>query len=139
MIKTTDTEFDYVNYIVKYDREYGNGQSFKKDTFNPVDGQIVPILFAPSAPKISSKQKDDQLLGYALLEECCDGIVAKCNFVKDSYGNFVKRILITRDHYCLTFQTPPQFSLDKTINHGSITAVLVIPTWLVYQLKDSED
>ena len=127
---------DWVEYIVKYDRMYENGHIFNKHTFGSSNGRIVPIMFAESTPKISSKQEDNQCLGYAMLEERDDGMVAKCSFKDDSYGHYVKRILERGGLYSLTFQTPPSLSLDKTVEQGIITAVLVVQIWNAYQLKE---
>ena len=130
----TDT-YDFIDYIVRYDRRYENGQIFRKGHFKQSNGLIVPIKFADYSDGISSTIEYGHCYGYAALEERDDGVVAKCKFPDGPGVKFIKRLLIDRGEYVLIFSSNSFDSLDRTITPGAITAVLITMKWCAYKCE----
>ena len=112
----SNENFDFVDYIVKYDRLYTSGLTFAKDAFTVDYLQQVPIVF-PS--------HNDTALGIAYLDHLDDGIVAKCKFVDTDVGKFAKEGLIENDSFGLTFFATKIKRSDNNIQSGHIQAVVV--------------
>jgi hypothetical protein len=130
-------EFDFVGYIVFYDRMYENGLRFTRDLFKPNNGKTVPITFSTSAPPVSSTIRPYQCLGHAVLEDRDDGMVAKCKFNKGYFPNFLTRSLKNHHSYALTFESHLMEVLGNMTVEGTISSVLIVPDWNL--LKCVED
>lgn len=85
--------FDYVDYILRYDKLYSSNVVFYKDSFKSSDGLIRPIVMTGDTHMIEG------CLGEAILENKEDGVVAKCRFNETDRGKAVKDIFATTDEY----------------------------------------
>ena len=108
-------EFDYTGYIVKYDRKYNSGNTFRKGCFKIDPERIVPIV----------EYQGTRCFGGAKLEDRDDGLVTKCVFHKDFMGRFTLGLLELGD--CdLSFYAGPIEREEDTVTFGDIKAILLM-------------
>lgn len=125
-----DKTFDYMGYVVKYDREYTNGEVFDKNAFK-VNG--------PHTIYIGSVFGYDKVLGIAYLEHLDDGVVARCRFFDDDLCNFIKAGLERPDGFVLTFSATNVTRNDNHVQRGDIESVIVSFKSAVHTLKEEKE
>lgn len=117
-----NVDFDYIGYVVKYDCKYNSGNTFAKGCFKFDPEQIVPIVWYNS----DVLQMFDRCFGGAKLEDCDDGIAAKCVFNKDDLDCLVLDLLNSGDLE-LSFYACPFERNDGIVTFADIKAVMVLP------------
>ncbi len=124
-------EFDFIDYIVKYDSLYTSGKIFEKDIFKGCDGYMVPIVYG--TPKDPNEVSMYECFGHAFLENKEDGVVAKCKFIDTEFGRFLKSALLNNNDHGLSFYGSGITS-DNHVEFGRILGVMVLPKWRMYTI-----
>ena len=120
--------FDFVDYILRYDKLYDSNVVFYKDSFKSSDGTIKPIVMNYDA------HFQQHCLGEAVLENRDDGMVAKCRFNETDWGQAAKEIFANTDEYGISVYAiriqydnldPPSVILK--VKSANVMAVIVVP------------
>lgn len=123
-------EFDYVDYILYYDTESELDAIFVKDSFKSSDGAIVPIVRSGNAHYC---HEPENKLGYAVIENRDDGVVAKCIFDDYDYGAIAKELFDSGDELGISVYANgisydlSQYSRVKIVKSANVMAVIVVP------------
>lgn len=123
-----DDNFDYEDYILMYDRMYDGGYNkhiFNKNTFISSLNREVPLAYLSAHDALHFDPS--YCLGFAVLEDRGDGIVAKCKFANTDLAQLAKEELTTTDHYGLSLYANHITRDGPNIISGYILAVKVIP------------
>lgn len=120
--------FDFVDYILRYDKLYDSNVVFYKDSFKTSDGLVRPIVMTGDAHMLEG------CLGEAILENREDGVVAKCRFNETDRGKAVKDIFATTDKYGISvYANGIRYDdLDRPspilkVKSANVWAVIVVP------------
>jgi hypothetical protein len=89
-------DFDFIDYILRYNKLYDSDVVFYKDSFKSSDGLVRPIVMTGDAHMLEG------CLGEAILENREDGVIAKCRFNETDRGRAIKDIFATTDEYGLS-------------------------------------
>lgn len=121
-------DFDFIDYILYYDKLYNSNVVLYKDSFKSSDGDIRPIVYTGHGHSL------DHCLAEAVLENRDDGVVAKCRFNESDLGQAAKEIFTTTDELGLSvYANGIQYdNLGYPVNiqkvkSASVRAVIVVP------------
>ena len=120
------TDFDFVDYIVVYDRPYNSGNTFLKDAFKTDFEQVVPIVHG---------MDHNVCVGGATLMHREGGVVAKCKFSKHLTGELAAK-LVNEGKCGLSFLAVPVEREGGIITSGTIRAVLLLDKNNMYRIVE---
>lgn len=111
-------DFDYIDYIVVYDRKYDSGLMFLKNSFKEDDviERIVPIVYA---------YNHETCLGYAQLDYREDGVVAYCKFNESDIGRIAKDLVVNERACDVSFLAVGIKRKDGVVESGRIRAAIL--------------
>ena len=119
-------------YIARYDCLYNTNHIFAKGCFKSSDDHLVPIVYVGNG---HDWRYSDCHIGYAVLENRDDGLVAKCSFNHNTEGQIAKDLVVNTKECGLSvyanmieYGKSDQSSTVKTILSAKVAAVILVPT-----------
>lgn len=121
--------FDYTGYILRYDVLHNTNNIFANGAFESDDGRVVPIIHTGDGHNYCDTPTH---LGYAILEQRADGMVAKCMFADYDAGRIAKELVVyTKEMGLSIYATGISYDYSARPVHkilsGRIGAVIIIP------------
>lgn len=131
--------FDFTDYLVHYDVLYNTDHIFTKDCFKNNDGNTVPII------KVCDGYEYEPSLGMAVLENCDDGIIAKCTFTNHDFGEAAKEVLLNKEYGISVYAHNPKYvklhypvTINKVLS-ADLKAVILVPNEKMPRIKEMCD
>lgn len=125
-----DVNYDHVDYLFHYGVEYNTDTIFYKDAFKSSDGSVVPIVWQGYAYDLDLVN----FLGYAVIENRDDGVVAKCTFNQTDQGTIVKDLFENGNELAISiYANGIQYDNlgypvnIKKVKRATVKAVIVMP------------
>ena len=127
----TMNEYDFVDYLLRYDVLYESGVIFAKDAFKICDRCDAPIVMSRDVHNLGIH---DVCLGIAIIENRDDGVVAKCKFGNTDEAKIIKEQFANDDYWGISIyanriqydeSTIP--TREKRVLSANIMCVTVLP------------
>ena len=130
--------FDYVDYILRYDRLYENDVIFLKDSFKENDGREVPIVYTGNGHSCYDASNH---LGFAVLENREDGVIAKCTFAKYDTGLIAKDLIVnTKEFGISVYANRINYDISqlpiRKVQSANVMDVIAVPSVAVPRVKE---
>lgn len=112
---------DFSGYATKNDLLCSDGRIIRKDAFKHCDGQKVPLVWN------HSHNDPFNVLGYAILHNCEDGVRADCTFNEDTdQGRNAKALVKHGDIFGLSIFANKLKQKGNDVLHGDIKEVSLV-------------
>ena len=112
---------DFSGYATKNDLLCSDGRIIRKDAFKHCDGQKVPLVWN------HSHNDPFNVLGYAILHNCEDGVRADCTFNEDTdQGRNAKALVNHGDIFGLSIFANGLKQKGSDVLHGDIKEVSLV-------------
>ena len=112
---------DFSGYATKNDLLCSDGRIIRKDAFKHCDGQKVPLVWN------HSHNDPFNVLGYAILHNCEDGVRADCTFNEDTdQGRNAKALVKHGDIFGLSIFANGLKQKGSDVLHGDIKEVSLV-------------
>lgn len=125
-----EPNYDYIDYLVRYNVEYNTDVIFYKDAFKSSDGTIAPIVYQGEAYDLHL----GSCLGEAIIENRDDGAVAKYHFNDTDKGKIAKEVFANGDDFDISvYANGIQYDnlgcpeRLKRVSKANVKAVIVLP------------
>lgn len=111
---------DFSGYATRNDLRCSDGRIIRKDAFKGNDGKKVPLVW--------NHQHNDpfNVLGYAILHNCDDGVRADCVLNETSQGQNVKELIKHGDIFGLSIFANQLKQRGDDVEHGDIKEVSLV-------------
>lgn len=113
-------DFDFSGWATRNNLRCSDGRTIMKDAFKENDGQIVPLVWG------HIHDDPNRVLGHALLENCDEGIYARCKFNSTENGQTAKLLVQNGDVNALSIYANQVKQNMNNVLHGNIREVSLV-------------
>ena len=115
-----DEQFDFCGWATKHNLRCSDGRTILRDAFKHNDGQKVPLVWN------HQHNEPENVLGHALLENCKEGVYARCSFNDTENGQHAKMLVEHGDILALSIYANQLKQNGHDVVHGMIREVSLV-------------